>query len=227
MEQAQSDIRSTGKHSLLVLPGDATERTARAAQRHLVPAATAATDWAQSRYGTGMEHPAALPPEAPHPTLERTFCFIDLAGFTRFTRTHGPHRAVTLLDEFRSVTRATAARRGVRVAKWLGDGAMLVSSEAGPAVAAGAHLIAHYADTQIAMRVGLATGEALLFEGDDYIGEPVNLAAKLCAAAEPREILADVEVDHLPEWVEVEGDVEVEIRNMGRIGGILRLRPRL
>ena len=28
------------------------------------------------------------------------------------------------------------------------------------------------------------------FEGDDYIGEPDNLAANLCAAADPGEILA-------------------------------------
>ena len=32
-------------------------------------------------------------------------------------------------------------------------------------------------------RVGMATGYALLFEGDDYIGSAVNLAARLCDAA--------------------------------------------
>jgi len=224
MEQAP-DTRSTGQHALLVLPGRGTGRSARAVQHHLVPPTTPAIEWAQSRYGSGLEHPDELPPEAPHPTLDRTFCFVDLSGFTGYTREHGPHEAVRLLEEFRAVTRSSAAQRGVRVAKWLGDGAMLVSSEAGPAVALGAHLVAHFEHTEIAIRVGLASGEALLFEGDDYIGEPVNLAAKLCAAAEPREILADVDVDDLPDWVEVAGDVELEIRNMGRIGGILRLHP--
>ena len=224
MEQAP-DTRSTGEHALLVLPGRGAGRSARAVQTHLAPAPAPATEWARSRYGTGLEHPDDLPPEAPHPTLERTFCFVDLSGFTQYTREHGPHEAVRLLEEFRAVTRSNAAQRGVRVAKWLGDGAMLVSTEAGPAVALGAHLVTHFAHTEIAIRVGLASGEALLFEGDDYIGEPVNLAAKLCAAAEPREILADVDVDDLPDWVEVAGDVELEIRNMGRIGGILRLRP--
>ena len=75
------------------------------------------------------------------------------------------------------------------------------------------------------MRVGVATGEALLFEGDDYIGEPVNLAAKLCAAAAPGEILADVVEDSLPQWVEMIGKTVVDIRGVGKVGGILRLHP--
>ena len=35
----------------------------------------------------------------------------------------------------------------------------------------------------------MATGLALLFEGDDYIGSAVNLAARLCDAAGPGEVL--------------------------------------
>ena len=48
----------------------------------------------------------------------------------------------------------------------------------------------------------MATGRALLFEGDDYIGSAVNLAARLCDAAGPGEVLvpADQTVD-LPEGV--------------------------
>ena len=71
------------------------------------------------------------------------------------------------------------------MAKWLGDGAMLIGVDTTPSVALGAHLIARFADSEIQVRVGLATGNALLFEGDDYIGEPVNLAARLCALACP------------------------------------------
>ena len=39
------------------------------------------------------------------------------------------------------------------------------------------------------MRIGIATGYALLFEGDDYIGSAVNLASRLCDAAGPCEVL--------------------------------------
>ena len=65
----------------------------------------------------------------------------------------------------------------------------------------------------------------MLFEGDDYIGEPVNLAAKLCASAEPDEILGACEIDDLPDWVTVQSEVSVAIKDIGVIGDIHRLVP--
>jgi adenylate cyclase len=54
----------------------------------------------------------------------------------------------------------------------------------------------------LSLRIGVATGRALLFEGDDYVGSAVNLAARLCDAAGPGEVLvpADQAID-LPEGV--------------------------
>ena len=159
--------------------------------------------------------------------VERTFCFADLSGFTRFTQDNGPHQAVSLLDEFRAVSRDVAAKRGVRVAKWLGDGVMMVGTEPTPTIAWGGHVISHFKEAGVEVRVGLATGIALLFEGDDYIGEPVNLAAKLCSVAEPGEILANCDVDYLPDWMQVLEVEEVDIRGVGSVRGIQRLGPRL
>ena len=34
----------------------------------------------------GVEHPSLLPPEQPYLRIERTFIFVDLTGFTAFTR---------------------------------------------------------------------------------------------------------------------------------------------
>jgi class 3 adenylate cyclase len=172
--------------------------------------------------GAGTEHPSLLP-RIGHLLVERTFIFTDLTGFTSYTRRYGPNAAAELLSEFRHTTRDIAAKRGVRVAKWLGDGSMLVGVEATRAIALGAHLIAHFRDTDVRVRVGIATGIALLFEGDDYIGEPVNLAAKLCSAAAPGEILADCATDELPDWVHSAGEVVVHVRGMGDVSGILRL----
>ena len=59
--------------------------------------------------------------------VARTFAFVDLSGFTQFTDLHGDDEAVAVLSQFRAALRATASDIGVRVAKWLGDGAMLVS----------------------------------------------------------------------------------------------------
>jgi class 3 adenylate cyclase len=134
---------------------------------------------------------------------------------------------VKLLGDFRRVARNVAAKRGVRVAKWLGDGVMIVSVDPTAAVAFGAHLIHHFAQTDLEVRVGLASGIALLFEGDDYIGEPVNLAAKLCSAAQPSEILGACKLEDLPDWVTADGGVNVEIKGVGVIGDIHRLAPNL
>ena len=184
-----------------------------------------ALDWYQAKQSSGHESPDQLPPGDAHLNVVRTFVFADLSGFTQFTRENGPHEAVKLLGEFRRVARNVAAKRGVRVAKWLGDGVMAVSVDPTAAVSFGAHLIHHFADTDLKVRVGLASGIALLFEGDDYIGEPVNLAAKLCASAQPDEILGACELSDLPDWVKADEAVSVSIKGVGLIGDIHRLIP--
>lgn len=185
-----------------------------------------AQELAQVALSVGIAHPDELPQGESHLRVRRTFCFIDLSGFTVYTREHGPHAAVTLLTDFRRVTRSVAAKRGVRLAKWLGDGAMLVAAQAAPAIALGAHLIDHFSTgNEVRLRVGAATGEALLFEGDDYIGEPVNLAAKLCASAEGGQMFAVVDELDLPDWVRLVGKVTVDVRGVGRIGGVSLLQP--
>ena len=67
--------------------------------------------------------------------VRRYFAFVDLCGFTRFTEVHGDVESVAVLTGFRSLVRDIASEHGVRVAKWLGDGAMFVSTD-GPALSA-------------------------------------------------------------------------------------------
>lgn len=184
-----------------------------------------AREWAEASPPLVTVHPDELPEGDSHLSVRRTFCFADLCGFTGYTRTHGPHQAVAMLGDFRRITRSVAAKRGVRVAKWLGDGVMLVSTDAAAALSLGAHLIHHFSSRGVQIRVGVATGEALLFEDDDYVGEPVNLAAKLCGAAPPGEMYAVSDELEVPDWVTRIGDVTVQIRGVGRIGGVHRLTP--
>ena len=186
-----------------------------------------AREWADAAQNDRVAPPHELAEGDAHLKVTRTFCFADLSGFTAFTRENGPHAAVGQLGQFRRIARNVAAKRGVRVAKWLGDGVMLVGTEAPPTIALGAHLVDAFSESEIQVRVGLATGIALLFEGDDYIGEPVNLAAKLCAAAHPDEILAVAEPADLPEWVISEDNVTIRIKGVGAIGGVRRLRVNL
>jgi class 3 adenylate cyclase len=104
---------------------------------------------------------------------------------------------------------------------------MLVGVDTGPSVALGAHLIAQLGSVGSAVRVGIATGTALLFEGDDYIGEPVNLAARLCAAANPGEVLAACARADLPYWIKVAGTHSIELKGIGTVTDVLRLQPSL
>lgn len=133
--------------------------------------------------------PVSQPRPVP-PRLERCFGFIDLCGFTNFTEQHGDARAVGLLHTFRAHVRDSASNHGVRVDKWLGDGAMLLADDWAPLVGTVMELQQALAEFPLAMRAGLATGLVLVFEGDDYVGGAINLAAKLSDLAEPGQCLA-------------------------------------
>jgi adenylate cyclase len=123
--------------------------------------------------------------------VPRTFVFVDLTGFTNYTAENGDDEAGRLLSRFRAATREVASERGVRVAKWLGDGAMIVCLDRSDAIATALDLECRTAEAcaPLALRAGVAGGYALLFEGDDYIGSAVNLASRLCDAAGPHEVL--------------------------------------
>jgi adenylate cyclase len=123
--------------------------------------------------------------------VPRTFVFVDLNGFTNYTAENGDDAAGLILSSFRSIIREVASERGVRIAKWLGDGAMMVAVDQADAIAACLELEARTGSilAPLTLRIGMATGYALLFEGDDYIGSAVNLAARLCDASGPHEVL--------------------------------------
>jgi adenylate cyclase len=158
----------------------------------------------------------------------RSFAFVDLCGFTHFTAIEGDDSATRVLAEFRRTVRDVASGRGVRVAKWLGDGAMIVGVQAGPLVVAMLEIevVVEDAGSLLPIRAGLATGPVILFEGDDYIGTPVNLANRLCDMAQPGEVLVVPQLAvYCPPWadagepraVEVAGfPTPVEVVNLAR-----------
>jgi adenylate cyclase len=135
--------------------------------------------------------------------VERCFAFVDLSGFTAFTEHHGDERTVAVLTAFRGRVREIAARRGVRVTKWLGDGAMLSSADTGAVVAMVVEMADRIpAEVPLGIRAGLATGAVIMFEGDDYIGRAANVASRLCDLAETGQTLATREVTSgAPRWV--------------------------
>jgi class 3 adenylate cyclase len=147
--------------------------------------------------------------------VPRTFEFVDLSGFTNYTAAFGDDAAGRLLSAFRTIVRETASERGVRIAKWLGDGCMIVSVDQANAIAFALELDQRSSEVcaPLALRVGIATGYALLFEGDDYIGSAVNMASRLCDAAGPHEaLLPTMQIERLPEGVMATPHGELELR---------------
>jgi adenylate cyclase len=129
--------------------------------------------------------------------VSRTFGFVDLCGFTAYTESYGDSEAVDVLAEFRMTVRRVSSDHGVRVAKWLGDGAMFVGVDPAAVVATLLDVGRGWGGWPMAVRAGAATGHVILFEGDDYIGSAVNLASRLCDISEPGVLLvpADLPVD--------------------------------
>ena len=157
--------------------------------------------------------------------VDRTFAFVDLCGFTAYTESHGAVMATQMLAAFRAATRDIASRRGVRIAKWLGDGAMIVGVEAQPVLEAFLETENRSMQGQgsLALRYGVTFGKAILFEGDDYIGSVVNLAKRLCDASDPHEILIGPGVEeYLPAWAECADRGELSIKGFD---GLLRRQP--
>jgi class 3 adenylate cyclase len=109
---------------------------------------------------------------------------------------------VAELIALRNTVRTVTSRVGVRVDKWLGDGVMLVGVECEPLVDAVATISAgHSRRGRLPLRAGIACGQVILLEGDDYVGSPVNLAARLSDRAEADQILASTDGLALPESV--------------------------
>ena len=153
--------------------------------------------------------------------VPRTFAFLDLSGFTNYTAAYGDDAAGRILGTFRSLVREVASERGVRVAKWLGDGCMVVGVEQHSVIEFVTDLQrrANRVCAPLTLRVGVATGHALLFEGDDYIGSAVNMAARLCDQARDVDVLMPtMHLDRLPDGISAEPRGEIELRGFpGRV----------
>jgi adenylate cyclase len=122
-------------------------------------------------------------------TLEATFCFVDIAGYTALTDTHGGQAAADLVDEFASLVRATAEPHG-RLQSLIGDCAFLVFPDPVTATTALAALYAEIADRRHfpIVRTGLHHG-SVLCRGGQHFGSTVNIAARVAAQAVGGELL--------------------------------------
>jgi class 3 adenylate cyclase/tetratricopeptide (TPR) repeat protein len=137
------------------------------------------------------------------PTLVRTFLFADIRGYTRFTQEFGDEAAARLAAKFGAVARECLTAREGQVIGLQGDEAVAVFGSARQALRAAIELQARFdressldPSLPLLVGVGLDAGEAVPV-ADGYIGAALNLAARLCKLAGPREVLASEAVVHI------------------------------
>jgi class 3 adenylate cyclase/tetratricopeptide (TPR) repeat protein len=132
--------------------------------------------------------------------------FCDLVGFTPFSEKRDPEEVRELLSGYFELARAIVARYGGIVEKFIGDAVMAVwgapvanEDDAERAVRAGLELVSAVAAygsehaTDLQARVGIVTGGAATTTPEEglVIGDRVNTAARIQAAAAPGSCYVD------------------------------------
>jgi adenylate cyclase len=123
-------------------------------------------------------------------TIEATFAFVDLAGFTAVTEAHGDVEAVSIVRRFRDRTLEVLGP-GDELVKTIGDAVMLRFPTPDAAVVSLRQLLQHELvvhDAALLPRAGAHHGNAVLVEGD-YYGAAVNLAARVAGQARGGQLL--------------------------------------
>ena len=123
-------------------------------------------------------------------SVNATFLFADIAGFTALTEAHGDEEAAALVADFCAAIRAELPASGGSQVKTIGDAVMLAIPDPAAAILLGLRIThelmrGHGAP---AVRVGLHHGPAIERAGD-YFGSAVNLAARVSAEASGGEVL--------------------------------------
>jgi class 3 adenylate cyclase len=144
----------------------------------------------------GASDPASVMPETSSDV--RTFLFVDMRGFTRYTAEHGDEAAGELAETFAQLVREWVAPHGGTLIELRGDGALVAFGSPRAALRAAVALQARVAETHfpVPLGMGLDAGEAVPVEGG-FRGGALNLASRLCDKAAPGEVLATEGVVHI------------------------------
>jgi len=124
-----------------------------------------------------------------------TVLFTDMVGSTELAASLSAEAADDVRRGHFSILRQALAEAGGTEVKNLGDGLMVVFSSAAAALSCGVAMQQgierdnRNREQAVGLRVGLSIGEVSR-EDDDYFGEPVIEAARLCARCERGQVLA-------------------------------------
>ena len=124
-------------------------------------------------------------------TQQMSVGFVDLVDSTALAQRLETRELGTALTEFENIAADTVTAHGGRVVKLIGDEVLYTAPTEPTAAAIASQLVEAYRHHRVLpeVRVGLASGEVLLRDGDVF-GPVVNLAARAVKAAGPGEIVA-------------------------------------
>jgi adenylate cyclase len=121
-------------------------------------------------------------------------CFLDITGYTRLTEERGDEAAAELAARLTPLVQRPAEQHDGKVVKWLGDGVMFHFREPTGGVVAALEMIDAISAAGLPpAHVGLHTGP-VVFQGGDYFGRTVNLAARIGEHAAPGQVLVTQEI---------------------------------
>lgn len=128
-------------------------------------------------------------------TKHLTIMFTDMKGFTSRTSVHTREELEELLDQQEKTIRPIFDKFDGRVVKTIGDAFMVVFESPTNAVLCGVKIqeeLLKYNEgvdekNRIEIRIGINSGEVNI-KGDDYFGEPVNIASRIESISEPNEV---------------------------------------
>ena len=133
----------------------------------------------------------------------RTILFTDMVGSTSMTQQLGDELALNMLEVHDRIVRAALKSTSGREVKHTGDGIMAVFHSAASAVRCGMNVQQGISrerrerpDLPLQVRIGVAAGEPIE-KHNDLFGSTVQLAARLCAHADPEQILVSNTVAEL------------------------------
>ena len=132
----------------------------------------------------------------------RSVLFTDIVGSTEITQRLGDAVGMAMVNAHDKVVRAALADNGGREVKHTGDGIMASFASAAAAVRCATRIQRELAGTPliygeaIVVRIGMAAGEPVE-QRNDLFGSTVQLAARLCAHAEPGQVLVSAALAEL------------------------------
>jgi class 3 adenylate cyclase len=136
---------------------------------------------------------SVMPGGDTHDSAIRTVIFTDIVGSTSLTQRFGDDATMEFLRLHDQIVRDALAASQGREVKHTGDGIMASFVSAAAAVRCAARIQNAMAKTPVGdhklqLRIGGAAGEPVE-QNSDIFGTTVQLAARLCAHAEPEQIL--------------------------------------